>query len=260
MIRYGRPDAHAHILVADEDPSSASRLQYVLAGEGFRITVAHDGPKAISRFTDDRPDLVLLDLLDVVPPGMSGFDVCRELRRNSQVPIVILSQRDAEVDRVVGFEMGADDYVTKSCGGRELIARLRAALRRGPQRGPARPAVLGDIGVELDPERHDVRVNGRRVHLSVKEFELLRVLLLHKGQVVPRRKLISELWDYGSVTGGSKSLETHVRRLRAKLESDPAAPRRIVSVRGVGYKFEPEADDPAPLGRETLELTATAAG
>jgi two-component system response regulator RegX3 len=241
MIRYGRPDAHAHVLVADDDPVFADTFQPLLACEGFRLTVVPDGPTAFARFLEDPPDLVVLDLLDVVAPGMSGLDLCRALRHQSQVPIVILSQRDTEADRVLGLEMGADDYVTKACGGHELVARLRAALRRGAQRAPSSD-LLGDGGVELDPERHEVRVHGRPVDLSVKEFRLLHLLLLHKGKVVPRRQLVAELSDYGYVTGASKSLETHVRRLRAKLEADPNTPRRIVSVRGVGYKFEVEAE------------------
>ena len=239
MIRYGRPDSH--ILLADGDASFLDALGEILGREGFRTTAAKDGPSAISMFKEDRPDLVILDLLDVVPPDMSGFEVCRELRRGSQVPIAILTGRDAEADRVAGLDAGADDYITKRCGERELIARLRAALRRGPERPPIHPGMLGDACVELNPEGHDVRVNGEIVDLSLKEFELLRVLLVNKGKVVPRRKLVAAIWD-GSYANGSKSLETQVRRLRARLEADPATPRRIVSVRGVGYKFEPELD------------------
>lgn len=244
MIRYGRPDSH--ILLVDDDASFLDALDDVLSREGFRTTAAKDGPSAIDMFKEDLPDLVIVDLLDVVPPGMSGFQVCRELRRGSQVPIAILTGRNAESDRVAGLDAGADDFITKQCGERELIARLRAALRRGPKRLPVHPGMLGDKCVELDPAGHDVWVNGEIVDLSLKEFELLRVLLVNKGKVVPRRKLVAAIWD-GSYSNGSKSLETQVRRLRARLETDPASPRRIVSVRGVGYKFEPELDHSALL-------------
>ena len=212
---------------------SASRSER----EGFRVEVAADGAEAIARFDAVRPALVLLD---VMLPRITGIDVCRELRSRSQVPIIMVTARNAEIDAVVGLEVGADDYVTKPFRLRELVARVRAALRRGrgDDNGVAQPDEVLEIGaVRLDAARHEVAVRGERVALPLKEFELLELLLANAGRVLTRDVLIDRVWG-PNYYGDTKTLDVHVKRLRAKVEDDPGHPARIVTVRGVGYRYE----------------------
>ena len=225
------------ILVVDDEQSYRDALRVALEREGFRVDVAADGAEAISRFDAARPALVLLD---VMLPRISGIDVCRELRSRSQVPIIMVTARNAEIDAVVGLEVGADDYVTKPFRLRELVARVRAALRRGrgEEAGVAQPGEVLEIGdVRLDAARHEVEVRGERVALPLKEFELLELLLANAGRVLTRDVLIDRVWG-PNYYGDTKTLDVHVKRLRTKVELDPARPARIVTVRGVGYRYE----------------------
>lgn len=225
------------VLVVDDEESYREALSVALRQEGFAVDVAADGPEAIARFEARRPDLVLLD---VMLPKMSGVDVCREIRRRSTVPIIMVTARDAEIDAVVGLEVGADDYVTKPFRLRELIARVRAALRRQTLDESAELAhgeVLEVDGIKLDAARHEAYVRGGPLALPLKEFELLELLLANAGRVLTRDVLIDRVWgsDY---FGDTKTLDVHIKRLRSKIEDDPASPTRIVTVRGVGYRFE----------------------
>ncbi len=226
------------VLVVDDEESFVDALRVGLRNEGFTVHVARDGVEALEVFDDVHPDLVLLD---VMLPRLSGLDVCRELRSRSSVPILMVTARDDELDAVVGLELGADDYITKPYALRELIARIRAALRRA-QANPGLEEILSrttlDVGdVTLDPERHEVVVRGEQIHLPLKEFELLEVLMSNAGRVVTRDSLIDQVWgpDY---VGDTKTLDVHIKRLRARLEEDPSQPTRIATVRGVGYRFE----------------------
>jgi two-component system, OmpR family, response regulator RegX3 len=229
------PDAT--ILVVEDEDSFIEALTIGLKREGFRVQVARDGAEALDIFDAVKPDLVLLD---VMLPKVSGIDVCRELRRRSSVPIIMVTAKGSEIDTVVGLEVGADDYVTKPYRLRELVARMRAVLRR---RGgePAAAVLSGDaleVGdVALDPERHEVIIRGEGVQLPLKEFELLEILLANAGRVLPRDTLIDRVWGTDYV-GDTKTLDVHVKRLRAKVEPDPSAPTRIVTIRGLGYKYE----------------------
>ncbi|MBM3691891.1 MAG: response regulator transcription factor [Actinobacteria bacterium] len=225
------------ILVVDDEESYRDALSIALEREGFRVETAADGPEAIDQFDRSNPALVLLD---VMLPRMSGVDVCRELRSRSQVPIIMVTARNAEIDAVVGLEVGADDYVTKPFRLRELVARVRAALRRAPRLdAPATPAdeqiVIDDIRVDV--ARHEVMVRGDLVALPLKEFELLELLMTNAGRVLTRDVLIDRIWG-PNYFGDTKTLDVHVKRLRAKIEDDPAQPVRIVTVRGVGYRYE----------------------
>ncbi len=224
------------ILVVDDEPSYRDALSVALEREGFTVETAADGAEALARFETARPALILLD---VMLPQMSGVDVCRELRARSQVPIIMVTARNAEIDAVVGLEVGADDYVTKPFRLRELVARVRAALRRAPNTDGAAPMVevieVGDV--KLDAARHEVFVNDGLVPLPLKEFELLELLLLNAGRVLTRDVLIDRIWG-PNYYGDTKTLDVHIKRLRAKLELDPATPTRIVTVRGVGYRYE----------------------
>jgi two-component system response regulator RegX3 len=225
------------ILVVDDEQSYRDALRVALEREGFRVEVAADGIEALERFESSRPSLVLLDLM---LPRMSGVDVCRELRSRSQVPIIMVTARNAEIDAVVGLEVGADDYVTKPFRLRELVARVRAALRRGrtddtPTADRGEVIEIGDV--RLDAARHEVRVRGEGVALPLKEFELLELLLANAGRVLTRDVLIDRVWG-SNYYGDTKTLDVHVKRLRAKIEDDPAHPERIVTVRGVGYRYE----------------------
>jgi two-component system response regulator RegX3 len=224
------------ILVVDDEQSYRDALSVALEREGFIVETAADGAEAITRFETSRPALVLLD---VMLPQMSGVDVCRELRTRSQVPIIMVTARNAEIDAVVGLEVGADDYVTKPFRLRELVARVRAALRRAPSNGSETPAVdVIDVGeVRLDVARHEVFVRGELVALPLKEFELLELLLLNAGRVLTRDVLIDRVWG-PNYYGDTKTLDVHVKRLRAKIEPDPASPVHLVTVRGVGYRYE----------------------
>jgi two-component system, OmpR family, response regulator RegX3 len=231
-----------HLLIVDDEPSYRDALSSALRNEGFGVDVAADGIEALERFDAHPPDLVLLD---VMLPRLSGVDVCRRIRERSQVPIIMLTARDSELDTVVGLEVGADDYVAKPFRVRELVARIRAVLRRAEQRAaPAAAATSGDaitIGdVSLDPARHEVRVGGEPVHLPRKEFELLEILMLNAGFVVTRDALIDQVWGADYV-GDTKTLDVHVKRVRAKIERDADSPRRLATVRGVGYRFESTA-------------------
>ena len=223
------------ILVVEDEESFVEALTVGLKREGFRVIVGRDGAEALSLFSAVRPDLVLLD---VMLPKISGIDVCREIRMHSQVPIIMVTAKTSEIDTVVGLEVGADDYVSKPYRLRELVARIRAALRRAPRDQPGASATLLEVGdVRLDPESHEVFVRGDLVTLPLKEFELLEVLLDHAGRVVTRDSLIDRVWGPYYV-GDTKTLDVHVKRLRSKIEDDPSTPRRIVTIRGLGYKYE----------------------
>ena len=229
------PDAT--VLVVEDEDSFVDALTVGLKREGFRVVVARDGAEALDVFDAVAPDLVLLD---VMLPKVSGIDVCRELRRRSSVPIIMVTAKGSEIDTVVGLEVGADDYVTKPYRLRELVARMRAVLRRRAADAPA-PVLGGDaleVGdVALDAERHEVVIRGEPVSLPLKEFELLELLLANAGRVLPRDTLIDRVWGSDYV-GDTKTLDVHVKRLRAKVEPDPSSPTRIVTIRGLGYKYE----------------------
>jgi two-component system, OmpR family, response regulator RegX3 len=226
------------ILVVDDEQSYRDALSIALRREGFLVETAADGPEAISRFDATRPALVLLD---VMLPKISGVDVCRDIRARSRVPIIMVTARNSEIDAVVGLEVGADDYVTKPFRLRELIARVRAALRRVPASDdddePDRPEVLEVGEVRLDAGRHEVFVQNESVALPLKEFELLELLMANAGRVLTRDVLIDRIWG-PNYFGDTKTLDVHIKRLRSKLEPDSARPARIVTVRGVGYRYE----------------------
>jgi two-component system, OmpR family, response regulator RegX3 len=224
------------VLVVEDEPSFVEALSIGLRREGFTVAVATDGFEALERFDIVRPDLVLLD---VMLPRLSGIDVCRQLRKKSQVPIIMVTAKGSEIDTVVGLEVGADDYVTKPYRLRELVARMRAVLRRSPgdEAGELGPAAVSVGDVSLDPEEHTVVLRGEPLALPLKEFELLHVLLANAGRVLPRDTLIDRVWGSDYV-GDTKTLDVHVKRLRSKIEPDPANPTRIVTIRGLGYKFE----------------------
>jgi two-component system response regulator RegX3 len=224
------------VLVVEDEDSFVDALTVGLQREGFRVQVARDGAEALELFDLVEPDLVLLDLM---LPRISGVDVCRQLRARSTVPIIMVTAKSSEIDTVVGLEVGADDYVSKPYRMRELVARMRAALRRAPREEARPPSVdalqVGDVS--LDPDRHEVVVRGQEITLPLKEFELLELLLANAGRVLPRETLIDRIWGADYV-GDTKTLDVHVKRLRAKVEDDPSNPRRIVTIRGLGYKFE----------------------
>jgi two-component system response regulator RegX3 len=224
------------ILVVDDEQSYRDALAVALQREGFLVETAADGPEAIERFDATRPALVLLD---VMLPKISGIDVCRELRARSRVPIIMVTARNAEIDAVVGLEVGADDYVTKPFRLRELIARVRASLRRVPagEEEEATPDVVEIGEVKLDAGRHEVYVRGVAVALPLKEFELLELLMTNAGRVLTRDVLIDRVWG-PNYFGDTKTLDVHVKRLRSKIETDPTNPTRIITVRGVGYRYE----------------------
>ncbi|MGV3758028.1 MAG: response regulator [Actinomycetota bacterium] len=226
------------VLVVEDEDSFVEALTIGLKREGFRVKVARDGAEALDVFDAVQPDLVLLD---VMLPRISGVDVCRELRKRSQVPIIMVTAKGGEIDTVVGLEVGADDYVTKPYRLRELVARMRAVLRRRSVDATTASAATGEalaVGdVSLDPERHEVVVRGEVVQLPLKEFELLELLLANAGRVLPRDTLIDRVWGTDYV-GDTKTLDVHVKRLRAKVEADPSTPTRIVTIRGLGYKYE----------------------
>jgi len=223
------------ILVVEDEESFSDPLSYLLRREGFEVGLAASGPEALEEFDRHGADLVLLDLM---LPGLSGTEVCRALRARSAVPVIMLTAKDSEVDKVVGLELGADDYVTKPYSGRELLARIRAVLRRRAEPEELLPATVEAGPVRLDADRHVVSVDGSPVALPLKEFELLELLLRNAGRVLTRGQLIDRVWGSDYV-GDTKTLDVHVKRLRARIEPDPGTPRHIVTVRGLGYKFEP---------------------
>jgi two-component system response regulator RegX3 len=222
------------ILVVEDEISFSDPLSYLLRKEGYDVTVAENGNDALSEFESNGADLVLLDLM---LPGLSGVDVCRALRQRSNVPVIMLTAKDSEIDKVVGLELGADDYVTKPYSSRELLARIKAVLRRLSEPEELLPTTLEAGPVRMDVERHVVTVRGETIQLPLKEFELLEMLLRNTGRVLTRMQLIDRVWGSDYV-GDTKTLDVHVKRLRAKIESDPAQPQHIVTVRGLGYKFE----------------------
>lgn len=226
------------VLLVEDEESFVEALLVGLKREGFRVEVARDGFEALERFDAVRPDIVLLD---VMLPRISGIDVCRQIRKKSQVPIIMVTAKGAEIDTVVGLEVGADDYVTKPYRIRELVARMRAVLRRRGADGAAAveyspgSVVVGDVA--LDPDEHVVTVGGEPLALPLKEFELLHLLLANAGRVLTRETLIDRVWGNDYV-GDTKTLDVHIKRLRGKIETDPAQPLRIVTIRGLGYKYE----------------------
>jgi two-component system, OmpR family, response regulator RegX3 len=223
------------ILVVEDEASFSDALSYVLTKEGYQVTVADTGDGAIKAFDKEGADLVLLDLM---LPGLSGTEVCRQLRTRSQVPIIMLTAKDSEVDKVVGLELGADDYVTKPYSKAELIARIKAVLRRGGSEPSEKEEKIISAGpVEIDIESHKVKVLGEFVSFPLKEFELLEFLVRNSGRVLTRVQLIDRIWgsDY---FGDTKTLDVHIKRLRTKIENDPANPVFILTIRGLGYKFE----------------------
>lgn len=225
------------ILVVDDEPHIVELVKYNLLQEGFDVVSAYDGTEALARTRQDRPDLVILDIM---LPYADGLEVCRQIRRASSVPIIMLTAKDGELQRVVGLEIGADDYVTKPFSPRELVARVRAILRRtAKDAGPAPEGPLSSGGLILDPVTHEVMLNGRTIELTAKEFELLKLLLSHPNRVFTRDFLLEHIWGY-DYYGSTRTVDMHISRLREKIEDEPAAPTFIVTVRGVGYKFKAE--------------------
>jgi len=224
------------VLIVEDEESFADPLAFLLRKEGFTTAIAGTGQQALDEFDRNGADIVLLDLM---LPGMSGTDVCKALRLRSAVPVIMVTARDSEIDKVVGLELGADDYVTKPYSARELIARIRAVLRRGVDSDldAAAPAALEAGPVRMDVERHVVTVSGREASLPLKEFDLLEYLLRNVGRVLTRGQLIDRVWGADYV-GDTKTLDVHVKRLRSKIEPDPSSPRYLVTVRGLGYKYE----------------------
>jgi two-component system response regulator RegX3 len=225
----------ARILVVEDEETLSEAIAFLLSKEGFEVNVAATGPDAIEQFEKSGADLILLDLM---LPGLSGTEVCRQIRAKSAVPIIMLTAKDSEIDKVVGLEIGADDYVTKPYSSRELIARIRAVLRRGELSDSADDGAVIEVGpVRMDTDRHVISVNGEQVSIPLKEFELLEFLMRNAGRVLTRIQLIDRVWGSDYV-GDTKTLDVHVKRLRAKIEKDPANPEFIQTVRGMGYKME----------------------
>ncbi|MBM7767397.1 MULTISPECIES: response regulator transcription factor [Glutamicibacter] len=221
------------ILIVEDEESLSDPLSFLLEREGFEVRIADDGLKAVSEFERHGADLVLLDLM---LPGQPGTEVIRQIRLNSQVPVIMLTAKDSEIDKVVGLELGADDYVTKPYSSRELLARIRAVLRRQGEGEELISNVVTAGPVRMDVERHVVSVDNTEVSMPLKEFELLEMLLRNAGRVLTRGQLIDRVWGSDYV-GDTKTLDVHVKRLRSKIEVDPAVPERLVTVRGLGYKF-----------------------
>ncbi len=221
------------ILVVEDEESYRDALAYMLRREGFDVVEAADGTQGLAEFDRFGADLVLLDLM---MPGLGGNEVCRQLRARGSTPVIMVTARDSEIDKVVGLEIGADDYVTKPFSHRELVARIRAVLRRG-QDADLVPDVIEVAPVRMDVERHEVSLDGTRVKLALKEFELLEMLLRNAGKVLTRGQLIDRIWGADYV-GDTKTLDVHIKRLRSKLEADPANPQYLLTVRGLGYKYQ----------------------
>ncbi|HSH23265.1 MAG TPA: response regulator transcription factor [Acidimicrobiales bacterium] len=228
------------VLIVEDESSFVEALVVGLKREGFLVKVARDGVTALSVFDAVRPDLVLLDIM---LPSLSGVDVCREIRSRSKTPIIMVTAKGSEIDTVVGLEVGADDYVTKPYRLRELVARMRAVLRRAPREDALSNGNVLEVGdVRLDPERHEVTVRGEEVALPLKEFDLLEILLDNAGRVLTRELLIDRVWGSNYV-GDTKTLDVHIKRLRSKLEEDASQPKRIVTIRGLGYRYERPSRD-----------------
>ncbi len=224
------------ILIVEDETSFSEALAFLLGKEGFEVSIAEDGQQAIDKFNKEGADLILLDLMI---PIISGIEVCRTIRTSSQVPIIMLTAKDAEIDKVVGLELGADDYVTKPYSSRELIARIKAVLRRGisDESLDGESGIHVVAGIRLDIGKHQVTINGEVVALPLKEFELLEFLMRNAGRVLTRSQLIDRVWG-GDYYGDTKTLDVHIKRLRAKIEADPANPVLIQTIRGLGYKLE----------------------
>jgi two-component system, OmpR family, response regulator ResD len=228
--------AGERILVVDDEPTVREVVQHYLEREGYRVQAAEDGPAALAAFGADAPDLIVLDLM---LPGVDGIEVCRQVRAKASTPIIMLTAKGHESDRIVGLELGADDYVVKPFSPRELVARVRSVLRRtlvGDGRGPSPPLRAGDV--QVDPATREVTVAGRPVTLTVREFDLLAFLVAHPRQVFSRGQLLRQVWEYRWL-GDTSTVTVHVRRLRAKVEDDPSNPVRLQTVYGVGYRFVP---------------------
>ena len=226
-----------HVLIVEDEESLADPLAFLLRKEGFEASIVNDGASALTAFDRVNPDIVLLDLM---LPGMSGTEICKALRAKSSVPVIMVTARDSEIDKVVGLELGADDYVTKPYSARELIARIRAVLRRGTENSADDELLVGVLEagpVRMDIDRHTVSVNGQPVTLPLKEFDLLEFLMRNAGRVLTRGQLIDRVWGANYV-GDTKTLDVHVKRLRSKIEPDPSAPSHLLTVRGLGYKLE----------------------
>ena len=222
------------VLVVEDEQSLREPLVYLLEKEGYEVLDAADGNAAIDLFKANNPDIVLLDLM---MPGMSGNEVCRVIRQTSNVPVIMLTAKDSEIDKVVGLEIGADDYVTKPYSTRELLARMKAVLRRNSDPTPVTDGLLEGGPVSMDVDRHMVFVNGQKVAMPLKEFELLELLLENRNRVLTRAQIIDRVWG-SNYFGDTKTLDVHVKRIRSKIEDDPARPVHLVTVRGLGYKFE----------------------
>ena len=237
-MAFERPEPRHRVLVVEDEPSLLDSIGYALEVEGFEVVTATTGREALARARSANPSLVLLD---VMLPESSGLDVCRELRSESDVPIIMLTARDSEADKVAGLELGADDYVTKPFSTRELMARVRAHIRRSMRSGTFAESneVLRGADVELDLDAHEARVRGEQVELRPKEFDLLEALMRRKNRLATRENLIDEVWG-PSYFGDTKTLDVHIKRLREKLEEEPSSPKNIVTVRGLGYKFVDE--------------------
>lgn len=223
------------ILIVEDEPSLSEPLAFLLGREGYETSIAADGNSALAEFDRNSADLVLLDLM---LPGIAGTEVCREIRTRSQVPIIMLTAKDSEVDVVVGLELGADDYVTKPYSTRELLARIRAVMRRRVEEDEEDTAILESGDVRMDVDRHTVEVRGVDTAMPLKEYELLEVLLRNSGRVLTRGQLIDRVWgsDY---FGDTKTLDVHIKRIRSKIEKEPSDPQMLLTVRGLGYRFEP---------------------
>ena len=222
------------VMVVEDEQSLREPLVYLLEKEGYEVIEAGDGASALEHFKAEPIDLILLDIM---MPGMSGNEVCRVIRQTSNVPVIMLTAKDSEIDKVVGLEIGADDYVTKPYSTRELLARMKAVLRRNSEPTPVTDGLLEGGPVSMDVDRHMVFVNGQKVAMPLKEFELLELLLENRNRVLTRAQIIDRVWG-SNYFGDTKTLDVHVKRIRSKIEDDPARPVHLVTVRGLGYKFE----------------------
>jgi len=221
------------ILLIEDEESLGEALQYQLIRDGYEVDRRTDGSVGLEHFRAAGADLILLDLM---LPGLSGEEVCKEIRKSSSVPVIMLTAKDEEIDKVLGLELGADDYVTKPFSSRELLARIKAVLRRAADRDPRSGDVLEGGGIRLDPDRAEVSAHGEEIRLTRKEFELLEYLMANPGRALPRENLIDQIWGSDYV-GDTRTLDVHIKRLRAKVELDPHRPRHLLTVRGLGYRF-----------------------